>query len=179
MPTQKKVTKKTTKATKSAKRVKVIAAKKKTKKSTQKKATSTKLKIKDNTKAKSIKPAKKGDTKEKKKSDKKAQKEQKSKQRFVKGLSVSNIEKEIQKLSDWEANKHHTTISKLFEFPSFISALAFIAKITVHAEVLQHHPDIELSYGKVKVKLTTHHTGGLTHLDFALAERIDGIVVRV
>ena len=53
--------------------------------------------------------------------------------------------------------------------------LAFVAKVAVHAEVMNHHPDIELSYGKVKVKLSTHDAKGLTTLDFELAKRIDGI----
>lgn len=97
----------------------------------------------------------------------------------IKGLSIKNLSKEMKALEDWELNKTETQIAKTFRFPNFVSALAFVAKVTVHAEVLDHHPDIELSYGKVKVKLTTHETGSLTKLDFALAERIDAIVVRV
>lgn len=113
----------------------------------------------------------------------KTQAEQKKNRKIskpIKGLSVSQPERELEKLSEgWELNKNETQISKLFEFPTFISALAFVAKITVHAEVLQHHPDIELSYGKVKVKLTTHSVDALTKHDFALAERIDGISLRM
>lgn len=97
------------------------------------------------------------------------------KQKFLEGLHIKNPEKEVEKHAGWELNKAQTTITKSYTFPSFISALAFVAKVAVHAEVLDHHPDIELSYGKVKVKLTTHKTASLTKLDLALAERIDGI----
>jgi 4a-hydroxytetrahydrobiopterin dehydratase len=77
--------------------------------------------------------------------------------------------------SGWTTNQKATMLTRSFAFPSFINALAFVAKITVHAEVLGHHPDIELSYGKVKVKLTTHEVKGLTKADFELAKRIDNL----
>ncbi|MCD5381844.1 MAG: 4a-hydroxytetrahydrobiopterin dehydratase [Candidatus Pacebacteria bacterium] len=83
------------------------------------------------------------------------------------------VQKRIEALSEWVPNKKHTQLSKTFTFPSFITALAFVAKITVHAEVIDHHPTIELSYGKVKVKLATHEPKGLTTKDFDLAKRID------
>ncbi len=87
------------------------------------------------------------------------------------------IDKKLKDLSEWKLNPKYTMLSKSFKFPSFIAGLAFIAKITVHAEVLEHHPDIELSYGEVKVKLTTHDADGLTKKDFELAKRIDGLKV--
>jgi len=41
------------------------------------------------------------------------------------------------------------------------------------AEDEEHHPDIDIRYNKVRLVLTTHSKGGLTELDFGLAERID------
>lgn len=90
-------------------------------------------------------------------------------------LKEKDVKQKLADLSEWNVNSKHTTISKTFTFPTFITALAFVAKITVHAEVIQHHPDIELSYGKVKVKLTTHDVKGLTKKDFDLASRIDNL----
>jgi len=90
-------------------------------------------------------------------------------------LSKRDIEKKYKAISEWQLNKKQTELSKTFSFPSFITGLAFVAKITVHAEVIGHHPDIELSYGKVKVVLTTHEAKGLTKLDFELAKRIDNL----
>lgn len=92
-------------------------------------------------------------------------------------LKPKDIDKKIAELSGWKLNTGKTQMHKTFEFPSFITALAFVAKITVHAEVLQHHPDIELSYGKVRVKLTTHDVKGLTKNDFELAKRINQLKV--
>jgi len=91
----------------------------------------------------------------------------------VKVLSGKQIDQGLKALSEWMLNKKKTELTKTFAFPSFITALAFVAKITVHAEILDHHPVIELSYGKVKVKLTTTEVRGITKIDFELAERID------
>lgn len=77
--------------------------------------------------------------------------------------------------SEWAVNKKHTEISRIFPFPSFIAALAFAAKITVYAEIMQHHPIIEISYGKLKVKITTDEAKGLTNKDFQLAKEIDAL----
>ncbi|MCF7815961.1 MAG: 4a-hydroxytetrahydrobiopterin dehydratase [Candidatus Pacebacteria bacterium] len=94
----------------------------------------------------------------------------------IKKLSTKEIEKSMRKVSDWTANAKQTELQQTFYFPSFLAGLAFVAKIAVHAEVSQHHPVIELSYEKVKVKLATHDCKGLTINDFKLAERIDGIL---
>jgi 4a-hydroxytetrahydrobiopterin dehydratase len=67
-------------------------------------------------------------------------------------------------------------LHRIFHFDDYIKALVFVARISVHAEVLKHHPDIELSYGKVKVKLTTHKLKALSRLDLALLERIENFV---
>lgn len=62
-----------------------------------------------------------------------------------------------------------------FTFPDFASALSFVNKIGALAEEMNHHPDIELSYGKVVVKLRTHSSGKVTEKDYALAEKINHI----
>ncbi len=93
----------------------------------------------------------------------------------LKALLAKDIDKKLKALSEWQLNKKKTELSKTFLFPSFINGLAFIAKVTVHAEILNHHPVVELSYGKVKITLTTHDAKGLTHSDFELAKKIDGL----
>lgn len=90
-------------------------------------------------------------------------------------LKQKEIDKKLKDLSSWEINKKATQISKTFKTTSFISGLAFLAKVTVLSEVSGHHPDVELSYGKVKIKLSTHDVKGLTRLDFELARKIDNI----
>ncbi len=95
----------------------------------------------------------------------------------TKQLTTKQIEKKFSQISDWHLNKKFTEISKVYTFTSYLSGLAFIAKIAVHAELLNHHPTAELSYGKVLVTLSTHDIKGLTDKDFELAKRIDGLRV--
>ncbi len=93
----------------------------------------------------------------------------------LKSLTQKQIEKKLLGLSGWEVNKKWTVIEKEFQTSSFVAGLAFVAKIAVHAEVMGHHPDILLSYGKVNVKLSTHDVEGLTNDDFELARRIENV----
>lgn len=92
-------------------------------------------------------------------------------------LAKKDISKALRALSEWKTNSKETELSRVFDFPSFITAFTFVAKVAVHAEVANHHPDIELSYGRVKIILTTHDAKGLTKADFELAKRIDTISI--
>lgn len=67
-------------------------------------------------------------------------------------------------------------LERIFTFPDFSSALSFVNKIGIQAEEMNHHPDIELTYGKVVVRLTTHSKGAVTEIDYALADKINSII---
>lgn len=90
-----------------------------------------------------------------------------------KKLSSADVTKKLLQISEWTVNAKCTELSKSFEVNSFVSGLALVARIAVHAEVMGHHPVVELSYHKIKVKLTTHDVKGLTRSDFDLAKKID------
>jgi len=66
--------------------------------------------------------------------------------------------------------QHH--LEKEFEFDDFRQALEFTNKVGALAEDVGHHPDIYLSWGKVKVTIWTHKVDGLTESDFVLAAKI-------
>lgn len=71
-----------------------------------------------------------------------------------------------------EENK---ALVKEFSFADFRGALEFVNKIGELAEAANHHPDIELGWGRVKVCLTTHSAGKVTVKDRELAKIIDMI----
>lgn len=58
-------------------------------------------------------------------------------------------------------------------FADFGEAFAFMARVALTAEKLDHHPDWSNVYNRVAVDLHTHDVGGLTELDLALAEAVD------
>jgi 4a-hydroxytetrahydrobiopterin dehydratase len=67
------------------------------------------------------------------------------------------------------------TLARQFTFPDFVAAMAFANRIAEIAEAEQHHPDLTISYAKVRVSIQTHAVTppGLTENDFILAARID------
>jgi 4a-hydroxytetrahydrobiopterin dehydratase len=67
--------------------------------------------------------------------------------------------------------EHH--LGRDFNFPDFRSALAFTNRVGAIAEEQGHHPDIRISWGKVRVEIWTHKIDGLTRSDFVLAAKID------
>lgn len=68
-------------------------------------------------------------------------------------------------------------LRKDFSFPDFKSALAFVNKVGELAETANHHPDINLGWGYVRIWLTSHDAHGITEKDVAMTNDIDTISV--
>jgi 4a-hydroxytetrahydrobiopterin dehydratase len=65
------------------------------------------------------------------------------------------------------------TLQKNFRFKDFRTAFAFMSHVADAANTMDHHPDWCNTYNRVQVKLCTHDVGGLTELDFHLAEAME------
>ena len=77
--------------------------------------------------------------------------------------------------SGWAlVEEHHLT--KGFAFPDFKEALAFTNRVGELAEQIGHHPDFELSWGRVRVTIWTHKIDGLADADFIFAAKVDRLV---
>ena len=72
-------------------------------------------------------------------------------------------------------NEKNKTITKTFEFNSYLDGIDFVNEVANLAEQENHHPDIEIVYCKVTISLTTHDVGGLTDKDYKLAKLIDDL----
>lgn len=68
-------------------------------------------------------------------------------------------------------------IYKEYKFNNFIEAIDFANKIAEIAEQENHHPDLEISWGKCVIKVWTHKINGLTENDFILASKIDNVSI--
>jgi 4a-hydroxytetrahydrobiopterin dehydratase len=86
-------------------------------------------------------------------------------------IKPGELKERMKKVPEWELEKKH--IERTFEFDDFADAIDFVNAVGEVAEEEEHHPDIDIRYNKVRLILSTHSKGGLTDLDFALAERID------
>ena len=76
-------------------------------------------------------------------------------------------------LPNWQlvAGKLHRDLV----FADFVEAFAFMTKVALVAEALDHHPEWSNVWNRVSIDLITHDTAGLSHLDVQLAQRIDGL----
>ena len=78
-------------------------------------------------------------------------------------------------LPGWEFGPANGEIRKQFRFPDFVRALAFVNALGWIAERENHHPDIELGWGRCLVRFSTHDVGGLSMNDFISAAKAEAL----
>lgn len=90
----------------------------------------------------------------------------------LKGGELARMHQQLS--GSWKVvDEHH--LEKEYAFKDFKDALAFVNKVGALAEAEGHHPDLYLSWGKVKILLWTHKINGLTESDFILAAKCDSL----
>lgn len=89
-------------------------------------------------------------------------------------LSKEKVEKLIAGYRGWQVVEDKKIV-KEFTFKDFNQAKYFLDIVAVLAEEQGHHPAMTLTWGKVKITLTTHAAGGLTENDFIMARIIDEV----
>lgn len=88
-------------------------------------------------------------------------------------LSDAEIEAKLGELSGWE--RRGEAIVKAFGRGDFVGSVKFVDALVEPAEAMGHHPDVEISWETVTVRISTHSEGGLTDADFELAAKIDAL----
>lgn len=84
-----------------------------------------------------------------------------------------SVQENLKSLNGWTYNESKKSIEKEFTFKSYLKTISFVNAIAWQANKANHHPDLEVSFSKCKVLLTTHDAGGVSEQDFALAKIID------
>lgn len=85
-------------------------------------------------------------------------------------LTESEIAAALEGLPSWRLEG--TEIVRTFTFRNFVESVEFVNRVTEIAEEANHHPDVDIRWNKVTLRLSTHSQGGLTAADFALAARL-------
>lgn len=88
-------------------------------------------------------------------------------------LSREEIAAALSTLTGWDLSEDQRSIRKDFRFRDFNAAFAFMTRIAMAAEKLDHHPEWSNVYNKVEITLTTHSAKGLTALDMRMAQLIN------
>lgn len=87
-------------------------------------------------------------------------------------LPPSQVKELLSQLDGWEVVENHH-LTKTFTLKDFVSALSLVNQIGAVAEKEGHHPDLYLTWGKVRIDIWTHTINGLSESDFVLAAKID------
>lgn len=90
----------------------------------------------------------------------------------LEGEALNELYAEIDQT--WQLENNLVLVRK-YRFKDFKEALEFVNRVGEIAEAQGHHPDIELGWGRVVVRLTTHKIHGLSRNDFIMASRIDAL----
>lgn len=76
-------------------------------------------------------------------------------------------------VSGWSMVEGRDAIAKRFEFSNFNQAFAFMTRVALYAEKIDHHPEWFNVYRTVDVTLATHDVDGLSELDIRMAKFMD------
>jgi 4a-hydroxytetrahydrobiopterin dehydratase len=87
-------------------------------------------------------------------------------------LAPVSVDAWIAKHPGWE-RAGEGAIAKSYKFPDFASSLGFAVRIGCLAEKRDHHPDMEVGWGRARVSWSTHDAGGVTQLDLDAADATD------
>ena len=88
-----------------------------------------------------------------------------------KKLDNEEINIELSKLNNWELDNDR--IRKTFEFKDFGDAFAFMTRMAIEIEGINHHPEWFNVYNKLVIDLMTHDVGGISQNDINLAKYLD------
>ena len=73
----------------------------------------------------------------------------------------------------WCFEEGGKALMRSFKFKDFSNAFAFLTRVALHAEKVDHHPEFTSVWNRVDFRLTTHASGGVTDRDLMLAEAIN------
>jgi len=88
-------------------------------------------------------------------------------------LSDDEVDLRLADLPAWFLEQGQLTCN--FQAPDFPTVMRWVDAIAEAADKMDHHPDIDIRWTKLRVSMMTHDRGGLTRLDFELAAKIDQI----
>ncbi len=90
-------------------------------------------------------------------------------------LTEAEVAVKLESFPEWFLEQGQLT--RTAEAKDFSTVMQWVDAIAEVAEAMDHHPDIDVRWTKLRVSVMTHDKGGLTTLDFELAERVDAICV--
>ena len=75
--------------------------------------------------------------------------------------------------SGWTVTEDEKALARSLKFKDFSEAFGFLARVALHAEKVDHHPEFTSVWNRLDFRLTSHDAGGVTQRDLKLAEAIN------
>jgi len=82
----------------------------------------------------------------------------------------------IDRLGEWDYDDARDALTRSFLFADFSEAFAFMARVALLAEKMDHHPEWSNVWNRVEILLTTHDASGLSERDVRMAAAIDQLL---
>jgi 4a-hydroxytetrahydrobiopterin dehydratase len=92
---------------------------------------------------------------------------------MVETLSAAARAAALAELPGWSPLQGRDAIAKTFQFPDFNAAFAFMTRVALMAERMDHHPEWFNVWNRVEITLSTHEAGGVSERDVRLARFIE------
>jgi len=86
-------------------------------------------------------------------------------------LTDAEIAAGLRELPGWALD--NGMLVKTYTNPTFPEAIVFVNAVAHLAELADHHPDVDIRYSKITLRLVTHDSGGITAKDVALAKEVE------
>jgi len=88
-------------------------------------------------------------------------------------LTTKQVRLQLKTIPNW--SERGQTILRIYKFEGFLQSIDFVNRVARKAQKINHHPDIDIRFNKVTLKLSTHDEGGITKKDFSLARQCDEV----
>ncbi len=89
-------------------------------------------------------------------------------------LTDEEIDQRLRLLPHWK--RAGKALECRADFPSFPAAIGFINGAAIIAETLDHHPDLDIRWRTVVIRLSSHDAGGVTEMDFKLLAALEPLL---
>jgi len=94
---------------------------------------------------------------------------------MIQPLDEAERAEALDALDEWDYDAARDAITRRFVFADFAQAFAFMTRVALLAEKMDHHPEWTNVWNRVDILLTTHDAGGLSTRDIVMAEAIDAL----
>jgi 4a-hydroxytetrahydrobiopterin dehydratase len=91
-------------------------------------------------------------------------------------LTAEQAKDMLAEVKDWQLNDSNDEISREYRFKNYYQTMAFVNALAWISHQEDHHPDLEVSYNRCRVRYSTHAIGGLSENDFICAAKADALI---